>query len=84
MQSPNMAVESGNMNLQLVQSQKYSDMARFKSRTDKKHEVKTENIEPSSDYSTSFRRDLIGKIADTKLSGPRSSSIMNSHLNVVE
>ena len=46
MQSPNMAVESGNKNLQLVQSQKYSDMARFKSRTDKKHEVKTENIEP--------------------------------------
>ena len=60
-------------------------MARFKSRTDKKHEVKTENIEPSSDYSTSFRRDSMGKIADTKLSGgPRSSSIMNSHLAMVE
>ena len=41
-------------------------MARFKSRTDKKHEVRTENIEPSSDYSTSFRRDSlkIGKQAN--------------------
>ena len=70
-----MAVDSGNKNLELVQSQKYSDMARFKSRTDKKHEVRTENIEPS-DYSTSFRKDSFRKGKNTQLSVPRSSSIM--------
>ena len=50
-------------------------MARFKSRTDKKHEVRTENIEPS-DYSTSFRKDSFRKGKNTQLSVPRSSSIM--------
>ena len=54
-----MAVESGGKGVNLAQSQKYSDLARFKSRTEKKHEVRTEQVGPASDYSASFRRDSL-------------------------